>query len=103
MRPRFKRKWKRTALKGADLQNNRLNQAKKQRGGGSGGLRKIDSAEDFLTAIRLNRAGGNNQEFRADAKYSNLALLRSASDFFSDFFPAAIALHMQQGCLPSKV
>ena len=43
--------------------------------------------------MNLSATGGN----------SILWLEETASDFFSDFLAAAMALHMQQGCLPSKV
>jgi len=46
-------------------------------------------------AIRTNpSAAGGNSIFKTGAM---------ASDFFSDLFPTAIALHSRQGCLPSKV
>ena len=103
MRPQVKRKWKRPASNDADLRNDRMNQAKKFRGGGSGGLEKNDSAEKFSAATRLKITGANNWKFRAIGGYSSLVLPKVKSDFFSDFFPAAIALHNGQGCSPSKV
>ncbi len=103
MRPRIKWKWKRPASNDADLRNDRMNQAGKFRGGGSGGLEKTNSAGKFSVATRLKLTGANSRKFRAIGGYSSLVLFRLRSDFFSDFFPAAIVLHKQQGCCPSKV
>ena len=54
-----------------------------------------EKAESGLGEIKMNlSATGGNSIFKLE---------ETASDFFSDFLAAAMALHMQQGCLPSKV
>ncbi len=74
------------------------------RGGGTGGLEKYEAADrsaggkakvKFFGEIKMNFSGmGGN---------SNFKLRENFSDFPPDFLAVAMALHMQQGCLPSNV
>jgi len=73
------------------------------RGGGVGGWKFRGSANAPATARRKKRTGKTITKTATSGGYSNFCFCSGISDFFSVFFPAAIALHKQQGCLPSKV
>ena len=78
-------------------------QTEKFRGGGSGGLPVKQTAKRLSAWKVLNILGATSTNLSATGGYSIFNLSVRASDFFSDFFPAAIALHRGQGCSPSKV
>lgn len=50
-----------------------------------------------------NCDGAGNAGLAVARGNSNFCSCREESFFFSDFLPAAMALQMGQGCLPSKV
>jgi hypothetical protein len=94
---------KRRASGDAGLRNGIRNQTKKRRGGGSGGGEENKSAKKLCCGSSSNCAGGNKFIFPATGGYSIFKDGATASDFFSAFLAAAMALHMQHGCSPSKV
>ena len=80
-----------------------MNQAKSPRGGGTGGFGKDESAENSAGEKAEVGAGEMSTNFSGAGGNSIFNVGETASDFFSDFFPAAMALHSGQGCLPSNV
>jgi len=79
------------------------NYASQMRGGGTGGFGKDAAAERSASEKAESGLGEIKMNLSATGGNSILRLEETASDFFSDFLAAAMALHMQQGCRPSKV
>lgn len=79
------------------------NQARSNRGGGSGGLRESDRGKKSICGSQANSVGGNKLIFDASSGNSSFSTGATASESFWAFLAAAIALHMQQGCSPSNV
>ena len=80
-----------------------FDQTKKLRGGGTGGLAKEELAKKVCGGNNLNNAGGKSKTAAATGGNSSFITGATASDFFSVFFPAAMALQSGHGCSPSKV
>jgi hypothetical protein len=80
-----------------------LDYAAERRGGGTGGLLGNKDAKIWTAGNTLMVLGEMRTNFSPVGGNSNLKLGEYDSDFFSDFFPAAMALQRGQGCLPSKV
>ena len=76
---------------------------KKLRGGGTGGFWKVESAENSVGEKTRKYFGGTRANFSAPGGNSIFNAATTASDFFSDFLAAAMALHNGQGCSPSNV
>src|SRR5665213_1337406 len=57
----------------------------------------------FDACSSVKREGGNSADVSCDGGNSNFLSCSEESCFCSDFFPAAMALQIQQGRLPSKV
>jgi len=80
-----------------------MNQTQKLRGGGTGGSQDRESAKAFFSGSRANRPGGNSVVWPATGGNSLFNADATASDFFCSCLAAAMALHRQHGCAPSKV
>ena len=73
------------------------------RGGGVGGVVEKDLAANGTGAGSSKRAGHVNAKVSEVSGNSRVLSWGVDSLFFSDFFPAAMALQREQGCWPSKV
>ena len=73
------------------------------RGGGVGGWSASDSVKLFASGKSLNCDGATKTKLAGDGGNSSSFNCSVNSFFFSDFLPAAMALHKQQGCWPSNV
>ena len=80
-----------------------MTQAKARRGGGVGGFLKKVWAKKSAAVGSAKCAGLVNAKSSVAGGNSSVLKEGVNSLFFSDFFPAAMALHRQQGCWPSKV
>jgi hypothetical protein len=80
-----------------------MNQTGKLRGGGTGGFKERESARAFCSGNISNRVGETKIIFPATGGNSIFNTGETASFFFWDFLAAAMALHRQHGCFPSKV
>ena len=80
-----------------------LNQAKKLRGGGTGGLGEDEAAENSAREKAEMGSGEMSAKFSSMGGNSIFKVGETASDFFSDFLAAAMARHNGQRWCPSKV
>jgi hypothetical protein len=81
----------------------RLNQTKNPRGGGVSGFGMKDSAKKFTCGKSWKFEGAIKTRFALAGGNSSFCIFNVNSFCFSDFFPAAIALQIGQGYLPSNV
>lgn len=80
--------------------------ARQATGGGTGGasLRcRSEPRSSRHTAPPLSSAGGNPMISQSKSRTSSIALSAGNSVCFCSFWPAVIAVHIAQGCLPSNV
>jgi hypothetical protein len=78
-------------------------QTEKFRGGGTGGLENNEATGDSVSLKTEMVFGEIKVKPSATGRNSIFKVVVRASDFFSDFLAAAMALHKGQRCFPSKV
>jgi hypothetical protein len=83
--------------------NTRKRKIQTARGGGTGGSQERNGAEVSTSLTTSERPNASLGTRRGDRRKSILRFTDATADFFSDFLAAAMALHRQQGCLPSNV